>query len=127
MAIDPKTILVVDDEQSIRQFLRRIFSREGFRILEASHGVEALDVFRRQIDDIHLVLMDISMPQMDGLTCAKLMLKDKPQMPVLYMSGDMDPALMPKELTNLTMAFLAKPFTVQDILSKAHNLLGTRF
>src|ERR1035438_8088008 len=122
--MNPKTILVVDDEKPIREFLLRVFSREGYHLLEASNGHEALDIFKRQSQDIHLVLMDISMPQMDGPTCAKLMLKEKPLTPVLYMSGDMDPATMPAELTNPSMDFLAKPFTVQDILSKARGLLG---
>ena len=123
MPLDPKTILIVDDEQPIREFLRRILSKEGFQILEASNGEEALDVFKRQTAKIQLVLMDIAMPQMDGRTCARMMLKEQPHMPMIYMSGDMDPALMPPELKKPAMAFLPKPFTAEEILFQACSLL----
>ena len=121
--MNPKTILVVDDEQPIRELLRRIFSRQGFQILEASNGEEALDVFKREAGKIQLVLMDMSMPQMDGQTCARLMLKERPQIPMVYMSGDMDAARMPEELNTPATAFLSKPFTTEEMLLKAHGLL----
>ena len=80
----------------------------GFPILEACNGEEALDVFKRQTGKIQLVLMDISMPQMDGQTCARLMLKEQPQIPMVYMSGDMDAARMPG-IETPTMGFLSNP------------------
>ena len=118
-----ETILIVDDEQVIREFLHRILSKEGFHILEASHGEEALSIFRREAKNIHLVLMDISMPQMDGRTCARLILNEKPGMPIIYMSGNMDPALMTKELSKPAMAFLPKPFTLIALLSTVRRVL----
>lgn len=121
--MNPKTILIVDDEQSIRQLLRRIFSREGFLILEASNGKEALDVFKRETGKIQLVLMDMSMPQMDGQTCARLMLKERPQIPMVYMSGDMDAARMPAELNKPGTAFLSKPFSNEEMLLTAREVL----
>jgi len=123
--LDPnKTILVADDEQPIREFLRRILSKEGFHILEASNGEEALDVFKRQTGKIRLVMMDISMPKMDGTACARLMLKEQPHIPIIYMSGNLDPALMPAELKNPAMAFLPKPFTTEEILFQVCGLLN---
>jgi two-component system cell cycle sensor histidine kinase/response regulator CckA len=119
-----QTILIVDDEQPIREYLRRILSREGFEILESSNGREALKVFGEQAGKINLVLMDISMPQMDGQTCALHMLKDRPHTPVIYMSGDMNPAKMSAELTKSPMMFLSKPFTTEEILSHARALLA---
>jgi len=121
--MNSETLLIVDDEQSIREYLHRVLSREGFKILEASNGQEALDVLRRQDGEIHLVLMDISMPQMDGQTCARLMIKEKPQIPIICMSGNMDPAQMAKELNIPTITFLQKPFTTEDILNQTRAML----
>ena len=122
----PKTILVVEDEQPIREVLRRILSREGFQVLEASHGQEALNVFKRRSKEIQLVLMDISMPQMDGQTCGRLMLKERPELRIIYMSGDMDPAHMPEDLIKPTMTFLAKPFTLDILLSTVRRFLDAQ-
>ena len=60
------TILVVDDEATVRQFVEAVLQREGYTVLEASNGREALDIFRIRQEEIALVLLDLGMPEMSG-------------------------------------------------------------
>src|SRR5687767_1424558 len=81
------TILVVDDEVSLRQLLVRQLRSEGYTVLEAGYGMEALDVARASIEPIHLVLSDIRMPGMLGTELAQRMMAEHPGVRVVLMSA----------------------------------------
>ena len=103
------TILIVDDEPIIRQLAGRILEHDGHTLLTASNGREALEVLREKTPD--LVLLDLQMPQMDGLTFLKLMRgnRDWAGIPVVIMSA----------LANKTNIALAGTLGVRDYLLKA--------
>jgi DNA-binding NtrC family response regulator len=119
------TILVVDDEVSLRQVLVRQLRSDGYQVLEAGYGMEALDVARNSLEPIHLVLSDIRMPGMLGTTLARRLVAEYPDVRVVLMS-----AHPVDELTSLTdghgtITVLAKPFDGQTMLAVIKLVLDT--
>lgn len=80
-----KSILVVDDENGIRSFLKLLLEEEGYNVYDASHGKQALDIFDSQ--QIDLLVTDIRMPQMDGFELAKTIKNIEPKLAVILISG----------------------------------------
>ena len=105
----PLSILVVDDEQPIRELLRWMLGDAGHVVYEAAEGNEALE-FLRQNPPVDIVLSDINMPGMDGIELSKCVWAEWPQLPVLLISGRPPPAGV--------KAFIAKPFR-WDVLANA--------
>src|SRR5437763_16168273 len=91
-----ETILVVDDHPAIRQLLGSILKSEGYVVLEAEDGRQALELCRRYGSPIHLLLTDIVMPQMSGPLLAEQIVVLRPDIQVLYMSGYVDPLAFKK-------------------------------
>jgi len=118
------TILVVDDEVSLRQLLVRQLRSEGYRVLEAGYGMEALEVARTSPEPIHLVLSDIRMPGMPGTALAQRLAAEYPGVPVVLMS-----AHPVDELTTLSdgrgTIVLAKPFDGDTMLAVVKLVLDT--
>jgi CheY-like chemotaxis protein len=119
------TILVVDDEVSLRQLIVRQLRRDGYYVLEAGYGMEALAVARTSPDPIDLVLSDIRMPGMLGTTLARRLVAEYPDVRVVLMS-----AHPVEELTSLTdghgaITVLAKPFDGHTMLAVLKLVLGT--
>lgn len=102
-----RTVLVVEDEPLVRSILVRILRTHGYEVLEARDGAAALAVFEQHRDEIPLVLMDLCIPGPNGTRVAAALRAKKPDLAVIYMSGDVDGA-------QLTLAegetFLRKPF-----------------
>jgi two-component system cell cycle sensor histidine kinase/response regulator CckA len=122
--VGSETILLVEDEQSVRAFVKLVLQRFGYRVLEADSGEVALKVLREYTDPIHLLLTDVVLPRMEGQQLAARALEERPDMRLLYMSGyadrlaDMEGVLAPG------VQLLAKPFTAQALLTKTRELLG---
>src|SRR5689334_4739806 len=114
-----QTILVVDDEETVRTYVHRILSMRGYQVIGAHDGVDALDQITRAGGAVDLLLTDVRMPRMDGSELAQRLVALYPQTPVIYMSGypfDVD-AERQRNPTR-TCAFLSKPFTPK-LLSEA--------
>jgi len=109
--------LVVDDEPDLRSVVARILRRDGFHILEAENGEEALALIRNLGARITVVVSDIRMPLMDGCDLAKAIREEFPLIPVLLMSGyaDTGPVGCP---------FIAKPFRAEELLAKLRDVLS---
>src|SRR5436853_22176 len=104
------TILVVDDEEKVRDHVRQALERMGFSVLVASNGVEALLMGGRH-PDIRLLIADVAMPPyMDGVELAKALRRRRPGLRVLYISGHPADAAVADETSEGRAAFLAKPF-----------------
>ena len=101
---DQTVILVVDDDVMIRNVARITLEADGYFILAAHDGEEALHISRKFPGAIHAVLSDVMMPKMDGLQLRERILTERPGVKVLLMSGQMDSAL------SFNFPFLAKPF-----------------
>jgi CheY-like chemotaxis protein len=84
---NPATILLVDDHEAIRGFVRRILQQQGFHVIEACDGAEALKVASVYAEPVDLLLTDVIMPKVNGLVLTQRLLQDRPGIGVLYMSG----------------------------------------
>ncbi len=119
-----ETILVVDDEASIRSYVKNILRIEGFQMLEGVDGVDALQQIQRATDPIDLLLTDIRMPRMDGIELAYSITEMHPKTPVVYMSGypfDLEEVQARRPLR--ACAFVGKPFTRKALLEAIEKCL----
>jgi two-component system, cell cycle sensor histidine kinase and response regulator CckA len=112
------TVLVVDDERISRHVASRMLRELGLRVLEADGAEEALDVFRISQQPIDLVLLDVVMPETDGAELAKQILTHRPSQRILFMSAHSAEVLAEHGLQDLDVDFLAKPYTMDELLSK---------
>ncbi|WP_412741971.1 response regulator [Krasilnikovia sp. MM14-A1004] len=118
-----ETILVVDDEDGIREVARRVLTSHGYRVLTAADGPQAIQIAARHPDQIHLLLTDVMMPTMPGTEVAEQITALRPGLPVLYMSGYAGPVLAAAGTLDRTIALLEKPFTIPTLLSKVRDVL----
>ena len=118
-----ETILLVEDEDDVRRILCQVLSRSGYRVLEARHGEEGLELAQRHGGAIDLLLTDVVMPKMDGRELALRVGQQWPGTKVLYMSGyAADGPFSPGPLAS-TAAFLPKPITPQAVLEGIRRAL----
>ena len=111
MPISPTgTILLVDDEDGVRVSLRRLLTAAGHTVLEASHGVEAIELVRMRRGDVDLVLADVVMPEMNGTELAATLDGEFPGLPVLLMSAHAPAGMTRVGGQGHTVAVLQKPF-----------------
>jgi two-component system cell cycle sensor histidine kinase/response regulator CckA len=118
-----ETILLVEDEDGVRQLLSTVLKRQGFKVLEARHGVDALDLSAQHEGPIHLVLTDVVMPQMGGLELAQRLQPLRPGVKVLYMSGYAENAKLHQHLAGQEKYYLQKPFETMGLLQRVRQLL----
>jgi len=121
----PPTILVIDDEPAVRRTARLFLSEWGFRVLEAEHGEEAMAELAMVPSGVQLVIVDIVLPMEDGIKVAHRILERWPGQPILYMSAHSAEVLLGHGLTDQQTAFLAKPFTREELLQKVQAALET--
>jgi signal transduction histidine kinase len=117
------TVLLVEDEDDVRTLTRRALARQGYRVLEARHGVEALKVWEQHRGTIDLMVSDLVMPEMNGGELARRLLQERPDLKVLFLSGYSDGAVLRANLLEEGRAFLQKPFTPRVLARKVHELL----
>jgi CheY-like chemotaxis protein len=115
----PVTILVVDDEEPLRHFMGRVMAGDGYQVLAAGDGLEALALFEKSAPKIHLVITDVSMPTMTGPEMAARLATQPEPPPVLFVSGGHGHADLPGPL-------LRKPFIPEDLSTLVRWLLGGR-
>jgi len=116
------TILLVEDEDAVRRMTTQMLSRAGYQVLPAATPAEARAIFARQRSDIDLLLTDVVMPEMHGPDLADLLLAERPDLPVLFVSGYSD--VMPlRGPAAGRRAFLAKPFTISAVTAAIAELI----
>lgn len=120
-----ETILIVEDEPLVRGFAVQILRDQGYTILEASHGKEALSVAAAHNGPIHLLLTDVVMPQLGGKPLADMLQKIRPEMKTLYSSGYTDNAIVHHGTLDEGVAFLQKPYTSLSLTRKVREVLDT--
>ncbi|HXB55915.1 MAG TPA: response regulator [Vicinamibacteria bacterium] len=118
-----ETILLVEDEASLRGFVRECLEAAGYTVLEARHGVEALKISQRHPAPVHLLLTDVVMPLMSGRELAQEIRASRPEVRVLYMSGYTDDAVVLHGVLAADMAFLQKPFTAEMLARRVREVL----
>ncbi len=117
-------VLVVDDEENIRDLLTAALGRYGYRVLAAANGVEAMALYPARMAEIALVITDISMPEMDGDELALALSRLNPGVNILFMSGVGGP--QPNEGLPERAHVLHKPFTVERLVATVHDALESR-
>jgi CheY-like chemotaxis protein len=118
---DWQTILVVDDAAAIRKMVCAMLTQTGYNCLEASDGAEALRLLDAA-DDVHLVLTDMVMPNMDGAELAKHLSRIRPTVRILFMSGYTEDPVV-RSLDRTSFLFLSKPFTATTLMEKVRQAL----
>ena len=108
-------ILVVDDEPMIREMTAASIKSIGLEVIEASDGVEAIELFQRHRDKIICVLCDLTMPRMDGWGTLKILREIAPEIPVILASGYNEAMVMGDRHSALPRAFLQKPYSLRDL------------
>jgi PAS domain S-box-containing protein len=121
-----ETILLVEDEPSLRILARHQLESCGYSVLEASSGAEALEVARKQPGTIHLLLTDVVMPGINGRILAEELLRHRPQLNVVYMSGYTGQAVGADGVLDAGSCFLPKPFTREALARKLREALEGR-
>jgi CheY-like chemotaxis protein len=118
------TVLVVEDEDTVRAGIRRLLQSEGYTVVEAQNGAQALQLLKDEATDhVALVLTDLRMPVMDGRQLAAALARLRPSLPIVFMSG-FTAQLMDLRLVSPHLAFLAKPFRDADLLATVRGQLG---
>ena len=119
-----ETILLVEDEESVRQLVRDTLTAKGYRVLEGENGESGLAVAGRHSDKIELVITDVVMPGMGGREMVKQLAETRPGTKVLYLSGYTEDAIVSDGSIEKGTAFLQKPFTLQSLSRKVREVLG---
>ncbi len=121
-----ETILLVEDEDSVRRLVRRMLRRGGYTVLEAGDGEEALAVAERHAGRIDLVVTDLVMPRMSGRELAASLATLRPDARILFMSGYTDEAVIRHGIQEPGTAFVHKPFTATALAERVRELLDAR-
>jgi PAS domain S-box-containing protein len=122
-----ETVLIVEDEEALREVTKRIFTRNGYHVVTAADGPDALDIARNHDGEIHLLVTDVVMPHMLGKEVADRIKAIKPEIEVLYMSGYARPVLASQGRLDPGVALVEKPFSETDLLRTAGQLLNGHF
>lgn len=119
-----ETVLLVEDEECVRQLVKETLQSKGYTVLEADHGESALSIARAYDARIHILITDIVMPGMSGRDLAKSLLQARPTIKVLFLSGYTEDAILRESGHESGTAFLQKPFTLQTLARKVREVLG---
>ncbi len=118
-----ETILLVDDDPSIREFGQELLARYGYRILLAESGEDAVSQFSVHFNDIDMVILDLGMPGMGGYRCLKEMLKIDVTARILIVSGYGSVSEFQKSLTSGAKGFICKPYRIEEMLSAIRKVM----
>jgi two-component system, cell cycle sensor histidine kinase and response regulator CckA len=122
-AFGTETILLVDDEEFVRDLGKRILERSGYTVLTAANGKEALELYDREREKISIVLLDLIMPTMGGKDCLRKILEIDPQAKVLIASGYAADTSTKECIELGAKEFVAKPFRIKNLLQQVRKTL----
>jgi PAS domain S-box-containing protein len=121
-----ETILLVEDEDGVRNLAQRVLERQGYSIVEARNGKEALDIVEHYGRPIHLVLTDVVMPVMNGQQMVESLRTNLPNVKVIYMSGYTDDTVFRHGINHDLQSFLQKPFLPAELAHKVRSVLDAK-
>lgn len=119
-----EVILVVDDEDAIREITKNSLEAHGYNVLVASDGIEAIALYTQHKNEISVVLVDMMMPSMDGPTAIRVLQKINPQVKIIAVSGLVSNHKMLELVGNSVKTFLPKPYTSTELLKNLHVVLS---
>jgi len=121
-----ETVLLVEDEESVRELVQVTLSARGYKVLEAANGEDGLRMAAEVEGPIDILVTDVMMPGMGGRELAKRLCIMRPEMCVLYLSGYAEDAVASPGGLGPGSAFLQKPFTLQSLAKKVREVLRSK-
>ena len=121
-----ETVLLVEDESSILHLVKRMLQKNGYRVLTASTPDEAIRLMERHSSDIHLLITDVVMPDMNGRDLAQRLQQINPDLKCLFMSGYTADVIAHHGVLDPDMNFIHKPFSLHDLMVKIHSVLHNK-
>lgn len=118
------TVLIIDDDETVLSVTQQIVMRAGFCTAVASSGREGVSVLERQIDEVSCILLDMSMPGMDGLETFRVLRRIKPEVPIIIVSGYSDRDMRETFGDNRPFAFVQKPYSISELDGLLHKAIG---
>ena len=118
-----ETLLIVENEAAIRNLLQMALRKNGYTVLAAESGREALDLVSTHSGPIHLLITDVMMPDIDGPELVRRLSAIRPETRALFMSGYMDDALGEQGVLPSSVNFIQKPFSPSTIAQKVRDIL----
>ena len=119
-----ETVLVVEDEDAVRELLRQVLSEHGHAVLTARHGRDAIRLAERHEGSIDLVVTDVVMPEMSGGELVRRLTAMRPDLKVLYISGYTDDEVLGRGVQGTGTSFLHKPFTSDGLMRRVRDVLA---
>lgn len=119
-----ETILLVEDEEPLRKVVIELLTQIGYHVLSAANGKEAIRVAEAYPDNIHLLITDVLMPELDGAELAKVLCAMRPDLKVIYISGYTDTCLAPEGILPPGTVLVNKPFSVRMLSAKMREVLA---
>lgn len=119
-----RLVLVVDDDLIVRDLCRRMLERMGLTVAVADSGLQAIEWFRTHGASAHCVLIDLTMPEPDGIQTARMLRTIHAKVPIILMSGYSEEEIREQCEPSCFNAFLQKPFSIQGILETVTTTLG---
>lgn len=117
-------ILLVDDEEQTRRVIRHMLEQNGYQVLEARNGKEALTIYEHNPARMHLVITDLMMPAMDGATLIRTLRQVNPAVKTIAITGGLSQAEMTQAMEAESSAFILKPFGSQILLETIQRVMG---
>jgi hypothetical protein len=118
-----ETVLLVEDEESVRELVQSTLTARGYKVLEAENGESGLRIAEAHGDGIDILITDVVMPGMGGRELAQKLLQIRPDLAVLYLSGYTEDTILHQGVLGPNTAFLQKPFTLQNLARKVREVL----
>ena len=122
----PALVLIAEDEDNLRHVTQRIFNRLGYEVMTAADGVEAVELFRQRPNDVRLVVLDLSMPRMDGWAALEAIRALRPDVPVVLSSGHDQAHVLEGRPAHHFLSFLHKPYTLEELRSAVEKVSPAR-
>ena len=120
------TVLLIEDEEQVRNMAKIMLTRLGYTVLEAKDGIEAVEIFQLHQDEIRCVLSDLTMPRMDGWETLSALRKLSPDIPVILSSGYDEAQVMAGEHPERPNAFLSKPYQLKGLSDTISRVLANK-
>jgi CheY-like chemotaxis protein len=118
-----ETVLLVEDEEVVRRFASSVLAKAGYTVLSAASGPEALEILKERGAEAKILVTDVVMPGMDGRTVAREAVRRFPDLPVLYLTGYTEDAIVSHGVLEAGVHLQQKPFTAAELLGRVRSLL----
>jgi len=117
------TVLLVEDDDQVRRFMRGLLSGEGYNVIEARNGAEGLKI-ASEIGRIDLLLADMLLPELSGFDLAEQLLEARPGLKILFVTGYIEGDIVQRSIAQLGASFLDKPFAPATLLQRVRDVIG---